>query len=222
MPTKLADLTRTLNLTFGPAPRAPRWPGRRYRRGLPRLVLMTDADRLADPLAVLAALPAGSAVILRHYKAPGRAALAVRLVAAARRRGVAVLIAGDAALAARSGADGVHLPGHLLGRRAAMARFRRPGFVVTAAVHDVRQMRRALLAGADAVLVSPVFPTASHPGRRPLGVAGLQRLARAAPLPVLALGGVGRTNLARLRASAAAGCAAIGLLADAVARDTAL
>ena len=58
---------------------------------LPALVLMTDSARLADPLPAARALPAGSAVILRHYGAPDREALARRLAALARRRGLHLL-----------------------------------------------------------------------------------------------------------------------------------
>ena len=71
---------------------------------------MTDEKRLADPVPLIGGLPTNSAVIFRHYGAPDRENLAIRLTAAARKHGVKVLIAADARLALKVGADGLHLP----------------------------------------------------------------------------------------------------------------
>ena len=50
---------------------------------------------------------------------------------------------------------------------------------------------RARATGAAFCFVSPVFPTGSHPGARPLGVARFARLLRGrGAIPVIALGGV--------------------------------
>jgi thiamine-phosphate pyrophosphorylase len=43
---------------------------------------------------------------------------------------------------------------------------------------------------ADAVLLSPVFPTRSHPGAAALGPARFRLMARHAQMPVVALGGM--------------------------------
>ncbi|MEM8726358.1 MAG: thiamine phosphate synthase [Pseudomonadota bacterium] len=50
--------------------------------------------------------------------------------------------------------------------------------------------------GADAVLLSPVFTTRSHPGGKVLGAQRFRRLASYARTPVIALGGM---NAARAR-----------------------
>ena len=185
--------------------------------GLPALVLMTDEARLADPLPAARALPAGSAVILRHYGAPGRAALARRLAAVARRRGLLLLVGDDPALARRVGAAGVHLPERAI-RRAAAVRWR-GDWLVTAAAHSHAGLRRAAASGADAVLLSPVFATASHPGIRSLGPCRFAALARACPLPVYALGGIDGAHARFLRGSGAVGIAGIdGLIPPALRR----
>jgi thiamine-phosphate pyrophosphorylase len=174
-------------------------------RGLPALLLLTDEVRLPDPLAAAARLPRGAGVILRHYGAPDRAALAARLAALCRRRGLLLLVAEDWRLAAAVRADGVHLP------ERPQRRFRgRPGWLVTAAAHSAPALIRAARRGADAALLSPAFPTRSHPGRPALGPARFARLAHAAPLPVYALGGVDERTAARLRG--AVGVAANGAL----------
>ena len=175
---------------------------------LPALILMTDEARLADPLPAARALPRGSAVILRHYGAPARAALARRLAAIARARGLLLLVGEDPALARRVGAAGVHLPERAI-RRASAVRWQ-AGWLVTAAAHSPAALRLAAAAGADAALLSPVFATASHPGVPALGPRRFQALAAACPLPVYALGGIDAARARSLCGSGAVGIAGIG------------
>jgi len=78
-------------------------------RALPALVLMTDDARLEDPLGAARALPRGSLVIVRDRQTSRRAELAAALAAIARRRGLLLIVANDAVLAAKIGADGLHL-----------------------------------------------------------------------------------------------------------------
>jgi len=55
-------------------------------------------------------------------------------------------------------------------------------------VHDVREAAAAHAGGADYLLVGPVFPTATHPDRAPLGLAQLKEIVGVG-LPVIAIGG---------------------------------
>lgn len=186
-----------------------------HRPALPRLILMTDAQRLPDPAAAIARLPRGSGVILRHYGVPGRRALARRLAALCRRHGLRLLIAGDGRLAAASfasGAGGLHLPEHLARRGPGPWRlWRRPGWIVTAAAHSPRALAAAARAGADAVLLSPVFATESPGSRPPIGAVRFALWCRRSPLPVYALGGVGPGCRRRLLAGGAVGLAGIDM-----------
>lgn len=184
---------------------------------LPALILLTDEQRLADPVAAAARLPRGSGVILRHYGMAKRerVALARKLRAVTRQRGCLLLIAADerggADLAQAIDADGLHLSEWLLRRAPRSARhFRKPHWRVTASVHSLAALRLAAARGVDAVLLSPVFPTASHPGARPLGALRFAAWTRASRIPVYALGGVDVRSAARLRASGACGLAGIG------------
>jgi thiamine-phosphate pyrophosphorylase len=189
--------------------------GRKGAHHLPRLILVTDETRLPDPAAAIRRLPPGAAVILRHYGAPDRPALARRLAALCRRRGVRLLIAGDWRLAAAVGADGVHLPEAMARRGPAAWGWggpRRPGFFITAAAHSPAALWRAARAGADAALLSPVFATASHPGAAGIGVTRFATWCRRAPLPVYALGGIDRRTARRLAGAGAAGFAFLGAL----------
>lgn len=168
------------------------------------LAFLTDEARIARPDLVVRALPAGAAVILRDYDAPNRAALARRLIAIARPRGVLVLIGADVALARRLKADGVHIP------RWAAAPDDRNGLIVSCAAHDEAELQRAVTTQADVALLSPAFPTMSPSNGVALGAAKFKALAAAASIPILALGGVDETNSHALAGPNIAGLAAIG------------
>lgn len=124
----------------------------------------------------------------------------------ARARGLTLLVGGDARLAAALAADGLHLP-ERLARRA--PRLRRPGWIVTCAAHSLMAARRAKAAGADAVVVSAIFPSASPSAGPAIGPVRLARLARQAGLPVYALGGVNNKTARRLLDAGLAGLAAV-------------
>ena len=177
-------------------------------RGLPALWLVTDTLRLPDPLAAAARLPRGSGVLFRHYDHPMRAALAGRLAALCRRRGLLLVVAGDERLASHVRATGLHLPEARMAEAA--GRPARGGGLITAAAHSRAAVARAARFGFDAVFLSPVFATQSHPGETGLGTAGFARIARGAPLAVYALGGITAANADALTGSGAAGLAAIG------------
>ena len=177
------------------------------RSGLPPMILFTDDDRLTDPLAAAKALPRGSVVIVRARQPARRHTLAMALREVARAHGLFLLIAGDVALALKLGADGVHLSERRIGEAAALRA--RHGLVVTAAAHSLAAVRRA--GWVDALILSAVLPTASHPERAALGVVRANLMARQMPKPVYALGGVTAKNAGRL--AGFCGIAAIGALA---------
>ena len=175
---------------------------------------MTDSVRLPDPERAIRVLPAGSAVILRDIDDARRAALACRLAPLCRRLRIRLLIASDWRLACAVGADGLHLPE--TAARHGLRRWRtirRRDWLVTAAAHSQAAVCRARAVGADAVLLAPVFPTASHPDARTLGVTRFARWAWASPVPVYPLGGIDAARARRLLPACVAGFAAIGALA---------
>jgi thiamine-phosphate pyrophosphorylase len=185
---------------------------------LPTCWLVTDAHRLPDPLPAIRQLERGDGVLFRHYELlpAKRLALAHQVAELCRRFGLVLVVAGDARLARAVGADGLHLPQELIGRAAAA---RRAGLrLVTAAAHDAGAVAQAARCGVGAVLVSPVFATASHPGAAPLGVLRFAALATDAcrrGLAVYALGGITPASFMRLADLPLAGYAAIGSLSQA-------
>jgi thiamine-phosphate pyrophosphorylase len=151
---------------------------------LPGAWLFTD-ERQGEALwAALERLPRGAGVVFRHYRCPDRAALAARVRAVCRRRGLLFVVAGPPRLARAWRADGAH--GAFAG-------------ALTAPAHDAAELVAARRAGARLAFLSPLFATRSHPGARPLGALRFARLARGARLAVAALGGVGAGQARRLR-----------------------
>jgi thiamine-phosphate pyrophosphorylase len=176
------------------------------------MLFLTDSARVEDPLAVARSLPAGAGIILRDYDSATRNRLAADLSAICRQKYLLFLVAGDERLAQKVGAHGIHQPEHAISQIAPIRR-RHPDWWITASAHSGPAARKAHLAGADAVLVSPVFSTLSHPGAATLGVRRLAQIAGVAGLPAFALGGIDVHNVHRLRGSGASGIAAIGGLA---------
>lgn len=178
------------------------------QKPLPPLLLFTDPVRTPDPLAAAAALPAGAAVIYRAFGAADRLQVGQALRRLTRDRGVRLLIGADAALARTCRADGVHLPERLAHRAQALRRAQ-PGWLVTAAAHSLTAARAGLAGGAQAVVISAIFPSKSPSAGAPLGPLRLAALTRAAGGPVYALGGIDTKNARRLLASGVVGLAAV-------------
>jgi thiamine-phosphate pyrophosphorylase len=173
--------------------RARQTPHRVPPSGLPALWLLSDARNDAALERALRRLPRGSGFIYRHYHLPPgkRIARWFALLRIARARGHLAILA-DSALTAREwGADGHYgAPRALYPTRA---------MLTLATAHSLREIAEANRARADAVLLSPVLPTRSHPGAAPLGPLRFRLLAARAAMPAIALGGLNRRAARRLR-----------------------
>lgn len=140
---------------------------------IPRQWLMTD-PRMGEGLwGALERLPRGAGVVVRHQRAADRKALIRKVAKVARRQGLVVVVAqGRGRLNVHNGRGNWR------------------GALVTASAHTRREAIAASRRGADAVFLSPVFATRSHPGARSLGRAKFGLAARGLTIPVIALGGM--------------------------------
>ena len=111
-------------------------------------------------------------------------------------------------VAVSSGADGVHLPADSLPLSTLRA-FAGDDMVLGISCHGGEEVQKAVLAGASYALLGPVFATPSKPGAVPLGLAALAEVCRRCPVPIFALGGVGRENAKDCIQAGAAGVAGI-------------
>lgn len=166
------------------------------KRRVPVCWLMCDARLGTRMSAIVAAMPPRSAVVVRPYamQVEKRAELIRSIRRVARAKHHLLLIAGGGSDA---GFDGRH-----------GGACRTKGFL-SLPVHDRRELAQANRLGADAVLISPVWPTRSHPDGNTLGRQGFACLAAASMARPVALGGVRARQFARLRIHGATGWAAI-------------
>lgn len=88
------------------------------------------------------------------------------------------------------------------------ARRLEPRWWIGRSVHDLAEAAAAQAGGADYLLVGPLYRTATHPEREPLGLARLGAIV-ALGLPVIAIGGVTPPRVGEVRRAGAYGVAAI-------------
>jgi 8-oxo-dGTP diphosphatase len=178
---------------------------------LPDEYAISNASEVGEArfLTVLEArLAAGLRFVQLREKSMPRerlAALARRVVAAARSHDAMVVVNADVALAREAGAHGVHLTARQLATLA-----ERPGLEwVGASCHTAEELRRAEVLGADFAVLGPVLATPTHAGAPTLGWDGFERAARGAAIPVFALGGMRPGDLQRAWSRGAHGIAMI-------------
>lgn len=161
---------------------------------LPELWLISDARNDAVLELALRSHTRRIAFVYRHYHLPpdARRARYDTLKRIADRHGHVTILSGSAAQAARWRADGYYAPARRLTPK-------RTGLLAVATAHDMAEIAAANRARADAVMLSPVFPTRSHPGARTLEPLRFLMMSRYAAMPVIALGGMDQACADRLR-----------------------
>lgn len=171
----------------------------------PVLMQITDISRYhGEPFfeSLEQALAAGvDAVLLREKQLDSAKllALASRLRVITRKRGARLIIHSQADIAEAVDADGVHLASPAITHAPALREWLNDrSKTVSTSCHHAADLALSADAGVDYALLSPVFPTASHPGAPSLGVAGFYQLAGGVPLPVVALGGITPENAGEL------------------------
>jgi thiamine-phosphate pyrophosphorylase len=180
----------------------------------PPLRLDTDRPQARETLADIdaAGLAAGCRWVSLREKAlseDDQIALLRTLLPIARRSGAKVTLHGDAALAKAAGADGVHLSAH--GDAAAGRALLGPGKLIGLSIHTAVEAAAVDPAMVDYAIAGPAYETASKPGYGPeIGRKGLADLARAARVPLVAIGGLNATRAAGVLTAGVAGIAVMG------------
>ena len=195
---------------------------------LPRICLVTPEPTPGNDPDFLRrlgiSLQAGVRLVqlrIRSRQGPALTALVEDAVALCHAAGARVLLnltiedTGPGALEARRHAcarfkaDGFHLPSAILQKLPLANVPRNPEFLVSAACHDISELRAAEVLGVDFVFLGTVLPSASHPGVAGLGWTGAGALAQQSRLPVFALGGQHAGTVAPALAAGFHGIAAI-------------
>lgn len=138
--------------------------------------------------------------------------LAKKAAKIAKHSNTKLLVNDRADIALAAGADGVHLPENSVS--AAIIRRRFPkNFIIGVSAHSIETAVKAKLQGADFLTFSPVF---TSPGKgEPQGLRNLSEVCETVkPFPVIALGGIDKTNYKSVLEKGASGFAAIRFLND--------
>lgn len=172
-----------------------------------------------DDALILAALRGGARTIqLRDKRATDAEMIAQarRLLPPMRAAGVPLIINDRLEAALASGADGLHVgqsdgdPAHL---RAALG----PDPILGLSIETEAQLA-AIPANAriDYIGAGPVRATATKPDHAaPIGFDGLARIAAAAPVPTVAIGGIGAADIPRVKSAGCAGFAVVSAISAA-------
>lgn len=198
---------------------APDAPGR-----VPRgLYVLTPESLSGRPLvqAVADALAGGARLVQYRAKAGARLADALALQSVCRDQGIPLIVNDDPALAARIGADGVHV-GRDDTACTAARELLGPAAIIGVSCYDRLDLALAAAkAGADYVAFGSFFPsgTKPHAVRPPPGL--LEQARRRIRLPIVAIGGITPDNGASLLAAGADLLAVIAGVFDAADRRAA-
>lgn len=182
------------------------------------LYLVTDlalaAGRPVDEI-VRGAIAGGVTMVQYRDKRSGTRAMiegARAVLRVARDAGRPLLINDRVDVALATDADGVHL-GQEDMPVAAARRLLGPRRIIGVTAEGPEQAAEAERAGADYIGCNAVFatPTKSDTGA-PLGREGLRKLVASTALPVVAIGGVNRSNATELMATGTAGLAVVSAI----------
>lgn len=159
---------------------------------------IVDPSLCADPVVITQEILYGgcAALQLRAKALTDRdtLALARRLLALCKARGVPLFINDRVDIARASGAHGVHLGQDDLPLSEARSCY--PGALIGISTHDRTQAASAIASGADLIGFGPVFPTRTkHDASPVVGVAQLAEIVRTASIPVVAIGGIDASNM---------------------------
>jgi len=173
-----------------------------------------DTDRLLARVA--AVLPHARWLQYRNKRADGalRERQAVALLELACSHRVPLLVNDDVALAARIGADGVHLGEDDGDLRQARDLLGANALLGASCYDDLARARRAVAAGADHVAFGAFFPSATKPGAR-RAASHLLSDAAALGVPRVAIGGITPDNAGSLVDAGADLVAVVGGVFDA-------
>lgn len=148
-----------------------------------------------------------------HYLADNEyLAWASKLVELCSHRGCLLLLNRNPEVIANLESPGVHLSSRTL-----MGCKYRPsvkGKLLSASVHNMDELEKAMAIGVNFVVIAPVLTTATHPEATPLGWNKLYELTEKATIPVYALGGMKKEHIEKAQQCGAQGIAAIRGLYD--------
>lgn len=182
-----------------------------------RLYAVTDrawVGKLTLPQQVEAALKGGATCVqLREKNLADSSILAEarEISALCKQYRVPFILNDNVALAAQCGADGVHL-GQEDMDPAQARRILGPDAIIGVSAHNVAEAKAAVAAGADYLGCGAMFATTTKTNVTALPKETLRAICAAVPVPVVAIGGIGKQNLLSLAHCGEAGVALVSAI----------
>lgn len=182
-----------------------------------RLYAVTDrawVGKLTLPQQVEAALKGGATCVqLREKNLADSSILAEarEISALCKQYRVPFILNDNVALAAQCGADGVHL-GQEDMDPAEARRILGPDAIIGVSAHNVAEAKAAVAAGADYLGCGAMFATTTKTNVTALPKETLRAICAAAPVPVVAIGGISKQNLLSLAHCGEAGVALVSAI----------
>lgn len=188
---------------------------------IPRLHVVTDDAVLADPAfgeRARRVLEAGGHEVALHVRGPrtsgARVFAAARDLEAPAGDAGAVLLVNDRVDVALVLGLGAHLGARSLPAVHAR-RLLGPRTMIGVSVHDAASARASGPGRPDYLIVGTVFPSPSHPLRKPMGPGIVTEVASATDAPLLGIGGVTPDRVSAVLAAGAHGVAVVsGIWSD--------
>ncbi|MDO4315372.1 MAG: thiamine phosphate synthase [Oscillospiraceae bacterium] len=183
-----------------------------------RLYAVTDRAWAADEDALLAQIEAaidGGATMVqlreKHLDNAAFLAEAERFVALCRRKGAVSIINDNVEIAAKTGADGVHVGQEDL-EAGRVRELLGPDKIVGVSAHTVEEAQAAQAAGADYLGTGAAFVTGTKTDAKPISRETIRAITAAVDIPVVAIGGISRDNLPELKGCGLDGVAVVSAL----------
>lgn len=137
-----------------------------------------------------------------------------RVAAVCREHNVPLIVNDHADLALAVRADGVHLGQHDLPVESVRPLLGRPG-IIGVSTNNVDEAVRAQEASADYVAVGAIFATGTKNDTRPADLDRIRQIKAAVRVPVVAIGGIGASNIADVVAAGADAAAVVSAVCGA-------
>ena len=183
-----------------------------------RLYAVTDRAWAADEDDFLAqvedAVDGGATFVQlreKHLNEEAFLAEAERFVALCRRKGVVSIINDTVGIAAKTGADGVHVGQEDL-EAGRVRQLLGPDKIIGVSAHTVEEALAAQAAGADYLGTGAAFVTGTKTDAKPISRETIRAICAAVDIPVVAIGGITRDNILELKGCGLDGVAVVSAL----------
>ena len=170
---------------------------------LPKVIIIFDDESFDKKKLLKLKIPKKSAFLLRSYETKKRKKIAKQLLNFCKMKKIKLLISSDIKLAEDINAHGIHFPEYMVKKNkinwVGIKNVKsNKKWIITTAVHNIQSLKKAEELDIDAALLSPVFPSKSHPNNKSLGLNKFSKIVKKTKLPIYALGGINIKNVKSL------------------------